>query len=240
MHVLRSAAAAVRAGKYTWGAAGKNACPDGTARIDDLTACKAAAAAAGKPPPKSSESTDQFPKGCYSSILSPDVVFNAHVTGTWDRIDPDIVLLCAGTGVPASPARPAPGIPAPLHRGRRHYELCGASQFERRPAGGASLGVLRPMRGTLQYLSAAVVLTRGAHGSMRVVPTVGRSIWYGSDRNADDRNADDRDADEPDDGSHATAGSGYAYRMGVSTSRMRHVRRRYPRRAHIICVCTQI
>ena len=45
---------------------------------------------------------------------------------------------------------------------------------------------------------------------MRVVPTVGRSIWYGSDRyrNADDCNADVLALAEPDDGSRATAGRG--------------------------------
>jgi hypothetical protein len=95
------------------------------------------------------------------------------------------------------------------------------------------------MRGTLQDLAAVVVLTRGAHGSMRVVHAVGRSIWYGSDRC---RNADDCDADvlalaEPDDGSRATAGSGYVDRMGVSTSRMRHVRRRRSAaRTHYMCM----
>jgi hypothetical protein len=103
---------AVRAGKYTWGPVGKNVCPDGTARIDDLTACQAAAAAAGRPSPKSSENVDEFPKGCFSSTTSPNVYFNAHVTGATNRIDADILLLCAGTGVPALPARPADGIPA--------------------------------------------------------------------------------------------------------------------------------
>ncbi len=101
---------AVRAGKYTWGAAGKNVCPVGTARIDKLTECKAAATAAGKNGPSSSEESDLFPKGCYLSTST--VFFNAHEIGAFNRIDADIVLLCAGTGVPAAPARPAHGIPA--------------------------------------------------------------------------------------------------------------------------------
>ncbi len=112
---LHSASAAVRAGKYAWGAVGKNACPGGTTRIDDFTACQAAAAAAGRPSPKSSENTDAIPKGCYSSTTSPNAYFNAHVTGAGNRIDADILLLCAGAGVPASPAPPRPAPPTAPH-----------------------------------------------------------------------------------------------------------------------------
>jgi hypothetical protein len=100
-HALRSAAAAMCAGKYAWGAAGKNVCRDGTTRIDDLTACQAAATAAGKTSPKSSENTVDSPKGCYSSTRSPDVSFNAHVIGQHSAVDPETLVLCAGTGVPA-------------------------------------------------------------------------------------------------------------------------------------------
>ncbi len=100
---------ALRAGKYAWGDEGKNTCPDGTTRIDDFTACKAAAAAAQMPPPKL-ETKEFFPKGCYSvypTFIS--VYFNAHATGTATTTT---LMLCAVTGVPASPARPAHGIPA--------------------------------------------------------------------------------------------------------------------------------
>jgi hypothetical protein len=93
------ASAALRAGKYTWGAAGKNVCPVGTARIDDLTACQAAAAAAGKTSPSISENSDLSPKGCYSATTSPNVYFNAHVLGALQRISSDELLLCAGAGV---------------------------------------------------------------------------------------------------------------------------------------------
>jgi hypothetical protein len=115
---VHCASAAVRAGKYAWGAAGKNACPVGTARINDLAACQAAATAAGKNRPSSSEIDDLAPKGCYSDTRSPGVYFNAHVTGQHAAIGDDTLLLCAGTGVPASPARLAHGILA--HRGCRH------------------------------------------------------------------------------------------------------------------------
>jgi hypothetical protein len=101
----------LRAGKYAWGEVGKNACPGGTARIVDLTACQAAAAAAGKNRPSSSEVDEIAPKGCYSDTTSTSVFFNAHVTGVTDQIQSN-VLLCAGTGVPASPARLDPGISA--------------------------------------------------------------------------------------------------------------------------------
>jgi hypothetical protein len=110
---------ALRAGKYAWGAAGKNACPDGTARIDDLPECQAAAAAAARPPP-SSENSDDFPKGCYSSTLSTGVSFNAHATGARKQVDADIVMLCAGTGVPASPAPPRRRHPRTCTCGCRH------------------------------------------------------------------------------------------------------------------------
>ncbi len=57
----------------------------------------------------------------------------------------------------------------------------------------------------------------------------------GSDRY---RRANDCDADvlalaEPDDGSHATAGSGYAYRMGVSTKRIRRMQPAHATYVHI-------
>ncbi len=109
---------ASRAGKYTWGAAGKNVCPVGTARIDDLTACKAAATSAGKNGPSSSENSNLFPKGCYSSTST--VFFNAHEIGAFNRIDADILLLCAGTGVPASPAPPRRRHPRTCTCGRCH------------------------------------------------------------------------------------------------------------------------
>ncbi len=110
---LRSAAALWRAGKYTWSAAGSNACPDGAARIDDLSACQAAATAAGKTSPSSSENDDLYPKGCYSDTTAPSVFFNAHVTGSTAQIGFDILVLCTVTGVPASPARPAPPTASP-------------------------------------------------------------------------------------------------------------------------------
>jgi hypothetical protein len=97
---------ALRAGKYAWGDEGKNTCPDGTTRIDDFTACKAAAAAAQMPAPQR-ETKEFFPKGCYSTFIS--VYFNAHATGAATTTT---LMLCAVTGVPASPARPADGRPA--------------------------------------------------------------------------------------------------------------------------------
>jgi hypothetical protein len=119
VHVLRSASFAWRAGKYAWGAVGKNTCPDGTTRINDLTACQAAATAAGKNRPSSSEIDDLAPKGCYSDTTSTSVFFNAHVTGVADQIQNGF-LLCAVTGVPASPAPPRPRRANTCTRGRRH------------------------------------------------------------------------------------------------------------------------
>ncbi len=107
---VHCASAALRAGKYAWGAVGKNACPDGTARIVDLTACQAAATAAGKNRPSSSDNDDLAPKGCYSDTTSTSVFFNAHAIGATDQIQIN-VLLCAGTGVPASLTRSRPRHP---------------------------------------------------------------------------------------------------------------------------------
>jgi hypothetical protein len=92
----------------------------GTARINDLTACQAAATAAARPRPSSSENSDLFPKGCYSSRTSPNVYFNAHVTGAATQTGADVVLLCAVAGVPASPAPPRPRHPRACTHGRRH------------------------------------------------------------------------------------------------------------------------
>jgi hypothetical protein len=232
-----------RAGKYNWGEAGKIICPDGTARIDDLTACQAAATAAGKNG-AIRENSDLFPKGCYSSTTSPNVYFNAHVTGATTQIDADILLLCAGTGVPASLTRPASPTASPhIHHGCCHSE-CDASNLERRPAGGASLGVLgvlRPMRGTLQYLSAVVVLAPGTRGCMRVVHTVGRSIWLAATTTATPTTATPTLLPSPSPTSAPTPppAAGMRTGMGVSTSCMRHVHR-HAARACNVYVCTHI
>ena len=59
------------------------------------------------------------------------------------------------------------------------------------------------------------------------------------DRSADDRNADTLALTERDDGSHSTAGSGYACGMGVSTSSIRRVHR-HAARACNVYVCTHM
>jgi hypothetical protein len=73
---------AVRAVPYITGAAGSNACPTGSTRIDDQMACQnAAVAVAATFSPV--ESAGSRPKGCYSQSFASGVyVFlNKHATG---------------------------------------------------------------------------------------------------------------------------------------------------------------
>ncbi len=88
------------AGAYVSGAAGSNACPAGSVRIEAEAACRTAAAAAGK--------TLNFPatyagspRGCYYWTGTNVANFNTHVVGAGD---PDARLLCAAlaatTGAP--------------------------------------------------------------------------------------------------------------------------------------------
>ncbi len=94
----RGAARAVLscAGAYVSGAAGSNACPAGSARIETEAACRTAVTAAGSTPSSAFVETEPYyPRGCYyiTSYSSGNVAyFNAHAVGAGNS---DAQLLCA-------------------------------------------------------------------------------------------------------------------------------------------------
>jgi hypothetical protein len=85
------------AGAYVSGAAGSNACPAGSARIESEAACRTAAVAAGKP--FIGVWTESFvPRGCYYDTGFNDARFNTHAVGAGH---PSVQPLCA-TGAPTA------------------------------------------------------------------------------------------------------------------------------------------
>ena len=89
------------AGAYVSGAAGSNACPAGSVRIETEAACRTAAAAAGKRLASTFVETDPaYPRGCYYYISTNVAFFNTHAVGAgWSGYQ----LLCAAlvtTGAP--------------------------------------------------------------------------------------------------------------------------------------------
>ncbi len=91
------------AGAYVSGAAGSNACPAGSARIEAEAACRTAAAAAGKTF-ISVVTYPDYPRGCYY-VTSNAAYFNPHAVGAGYS---DSQLLCAAlvtTGAPLTPQR---------------------------------------------------------------------------------------------------------------------------------------
>ena len=93
---------AVRAVPYITGAAGSNACPMGSTRIDDLTECQNAADAIGTTWDGSGQNAGS-PKGCYLPSTQT-VSFNTHATGSGAA---GFTPLCAGT--PAASIAPRIG-----------------------------------------------------------------------------------------------------------------------------------
>jgi hypothetical protein len=87
------------AGAYVSGAAGSNACPAGSVRIETEAACRTAVAAAGKTF-GFVETVSYIPRGCYHYTGSNYVYFNAHAVGAGNS---DAQLLCAvTTGAPTA------------------------------------------------------------------------------------------------------------------------------------------
>jgi hypothetical protein len=83
------------AGAYVSGAAGSNACPAGSARIEAEAACRTAAAAAGKTPDSPFvETYSGFPRGCYYDTTYNYAWFNTHAVGAGRS---GRQLLCATT-----------------------------------------------------------------------------------------------------------------------------------------------
>ena len=82
------------AGLYVSGAAGSNACPAGSVRIETEAACRAAITAKGSWTLVEVEDRGDYPRGCYSSYYSDNAYFNTHAVGAGH---PGRQPLCAGT-----------------------------------------------------------------------------------------------------------------------------------------------
>ena len=95
------------AGSYVSGAAGSNACPAGSVRIETEAACRTAAAAAGKTPDIPFVETNSYnPRGCYYITSNNYVYLNTHAVGAGEASS-RFRLLCAAvvtgpTGAPPS------------------------------------------------------------------------------------------------------------------------------------------
>ncbi len=109
----RGAARAVLscAGAYVAGAAGSNACPAGSARIETEEACRTAAAAAGKFAGSPFVQIDaSSPRGCYYSIATSSTSFNyawfnPHQVGIGDSVSRLLCAVTSGAPPPSSPIR---------------------------------------------------------------------------------------------------------------------------------------
>ncbi len=90
------------AGAYVSGAAGSNACPAGSVRIEAAEACRTAVTAAGKTLPLYLPfvvTVTYSPRGCYYETSSNNANFNTHAVGAGST---SYQLLCATmtTGAP--------------------------------------------------------------------------------------------------------------------------------------------
>ncbi len=95
------------AGAYVSGAAGSNACPAGSVRIETEAACRTAAAAAGKTFGSTSVEAD-YPRGCYIWTDDNKAYFNPDAVGAGA---PDARLLCAAVATTGAPPRaPESGV----------------------------------------------------------------------------------------------------------------------------------
>jgi hypothetical protein len=86
------------AGAYVSGAAGSNACPAGSVRIEAEDACRTAAAAAGKTFDRV-ETNSIWPRGCYYRTIANDGWFNTHAVGA-GRSDSQLLCALATAGAP--------------------------------------------------------------------------------------------------------------------------------------------
>ncbi len=97
------------AGAYVSGAAGSNACPAGSVRIETEAACRTAATAAGKSF-SAVETEPDWPRGCYTN--NNNAFFNTHAVGTGRSFTQ---LLCAAGATAGAPF----DAPPPHRRAQR-------------------------------------------------------------------------------------------------------------------------
>ncbi len=87
------------AGVYVAGAAGSNACPAGSVRIETEAACRTAVTALGKTRDSRFVVTrSDFPRGCI--YRSTNVAFNAHAVGAGNSFYQPLCAALATTGAP--------------------------------------------------------------------------------------------------------------------------------------------
>ncbi len=96
------------AGAYVSGAAGSNACPAGSVRIEAEAACRTAAAAAGKTFGSTSVEAD-YPRGCYIWTDDNNAYFNPHAVGAGEASSRLLCVAVATTGAPPRPLRGSTG-----------------------------------------------------------------------------------------------------------------------------------
>jgi hypothetical protein len=91
------------AGAYVSGAAGSNACPAGSVRIETEAACRTAAVAAGKTPNFFGfvVTESAYPRGCYYDTSGNNANFNTHAVGGGS---PYFQPLCATTVTTGAPS----------------------------------------------------------------------------------------------------------------------------------------
>ena len=85
------------AGAYVSGAAGSNACPAGSVRIEAEAACRTAATAAGKTF-AAVVASSTAPRGCYYFTTNSNAWFNTHAVGAGNS---NTQLLCAAAATGA-------------------------------------------------------------------------------------------------------------------------------------------
>jgi hypothetical protein len=103
------------------GAAGSNACPAGSVRIETEAACRTAAAAAGKTPSTSTSfpfvlTDSREPRGCYYVTSTNEAYLNTHAVGAGCSTQ----LLCAA----ATAGAPPPMRAARVYTGARVCLQC--------------------------------------------------------------------------------------------------------------------
>ncbi len=108
------------------GAAGSNACPAGSVRIETEAACRTAVAAAGKTVPSSGfvETDPFYPRGCYHTTGNY-AFLNTHTVGAGYSLQ----LLCAALVTTGAPPPNAADARAGVYTGARGC-ACAACRVE--------------------------------------------------------------------------------------------------------------
>jgi hypothetical protein len=95
----RRAYACRAAGAFVSGAAGSNACPAGSVRIETEAACRTAVTAAGKTF-SSVETHSSYPRGCYYITTSTTAWLNTHAVGAGQSGSQPLCAALATAGAP--------------------------------------------------------------------------------------------------------------------------------------------